>query len=86
MKKSFSNFKKAMIRYGWKYKIKTTQVIFYKPGYSATFIIEKQNRDDIIRVTVPIPNSKYNYTTLLSSTFLHNYMLQHLENYEIKMN
>lgn len=84
MRNHFLNFKTVMIKYGWKYKTNINQICFYKPGHSAQFIIKKQNRNDIIRVTVPIPHSKYEYSTLLSVTSLNNFLIQHLENYEIK--
>ena len=84
MEKQFHTSKEAMIRYGWKSKSKFNQIILYKPGYSAQFIIEKQNWNNIIRITAPIPNSNYNYTTLLSIEALNKYLLQHLENYENK--
>ena len=84
MGNQFLNFNEAMTRYGWKHKTKTNQIIFYKPGHLAQFIIEKQDRNDIIRVTAPMPHSKHDYSTLLSVTALNNFLLQHLENYEIK--
>ena len=86
MEDPFCTCKQVMTKYGWKSKSNTDQVVLYKPRKSAQIKIKKQQYNDIIRITTPIPNSNYDYTTLLSSKNLNKYVAEHIENYENNTN